>query len=133
MSAPEKKAKVLVAEDNLMNQRVIQSLLTALGYEFHIVENGKEAVKAATTGDFRIVLMDISMPVMSGDMATRVIRAMDNATSERPIVAVTAHAMKGDRERFLSAGFTDYLPKPIDVAGLAGVLTQHLGDAQAVA
>jgi len=126
-------AKILVAEDNPMNQRVIQSILTALGHEFEIVGDGKQAVRAATMGDFAIILMDISMPVMSGDMAMRVIRAMDSSIQTLPIIAVTAHAMKGDKERFLTAGFTDYLPKPIDVASLSGILAKHLGDAQAVA
>ncbi len=127
------QTRVLVAEDNPMNQRVIQSLLAALGHEYDIVENGKEAVQAASGGAYDVVLMDISMPVMSGEMATRIIRAMDDDAKDMPIVALTAHAMKGDRERFLSAGFSDYLAKPIDVTSLSSVLTKHMGPSKAVA
>lgn len=130
---PPAHLRVLVAEDNTMNQRVIQSLLMALGYEHEIVENGKEAVHALMAHRFDIVLMDISMPVMCGETATRVVRAMDDEIKNTPIVAVTAHAMKGDKERFLSAGFTDYLSKPIDVSSLSSLLEKYQGASKAVA
>ncbi len=129
----EGATRLLVVEDNPMNQKVMASLLTALGYEFDIVGNGKEAVQAVSGTTYDTVLMDISMPVMSGDMATRVIRAMDAPLCDVPIVAVTAHAMKGDQERLMSAGFSDYLPKPIDVAGLATMIAKYVSARQAVA
>ncbi|MBI9081705.1 MAG: response regulator [Pseudodesulfovibrio sp.] len=109
------KLKVLLADDNALNRELATTLLTEQGHEVVAVENGVQALEAVKTDLFDIVLMDVQMPIMDGVTATRAIRdpnsgALDPAI---PIVAITAHALKGDRERFLEAGMNDYIPKPI--------------------
>ena len=121
------QSRVLVAEDNPMNQRVIQSLLSALGHAFDIVENGKEAVQAAAGGSYDVVLMDISMPVMSGEMATRIIRAMDDPTKDMPIVALTADAMAEHQASYYEAGMNAVATKPINRSELALAINIAMG------
>ena len=105
---------ILVAEDTLFNQKFIRRLLDRWGHKATIVENGKAAVSAVSQNHFDIVLMDVQMPEMDGFEATEKIREMESSTSGHvPIIAMTAHAMKGDRERCLEAGMDDYVPKPI--------------------
>jgi PAS domain S-box-containing protein len=112
-------ARILVAEDNLVNQRVAAGLLTRRGHEVTVVSNGREAVAALQTGAFELVLMDVQMPDMDGFEATAAIRDWERATGRRVrIVAMTAHAMKGDKERCLAAGMDGYLSKPIDQRSL---------------
>ena len=107
--------KVLLAEDNIVNQRVAVGLLKARGHEVAIAANGAEAVAASAQHAFDVILMDVQMPVMSGLDATRAIRAREAGTHTRTrIVAMTAHAMAGDRERCLAAGMDGYLSKPIE-------------------
>ena len=106
-----KKAKVLVAEDNPVNKKLIEILLQKLGFEGDIVSNGKEAVEKAMTEDFDICLMDIHMPVMSGIEATEEIRKKGNTTL--PIVALTADVFKEGKERCLEAGMNDFLSRPV--------------------
>ncbi len=117
--APKRRLRILVAEDNLVNRKLVTTLLEKRGHDVRSVENGREAL-AALDGrareDIDLVLMDVQMPEMGGIEATRAIRANEHPTSSRlPIIALTAHAMKGDRERCLDAGMDGYLPKPIDV------------------
>jgi CheY-like chemotaxis protein len=107
------KYKVLVAEDNLINQKVTLKMLSAAGYISSAVSNGKEAVEAVKRGDFDIVLMDIQMPEIDGYKATEQIRALNNSKKNIPIIALTAHALIGDREKCLNAGMTDYITKPV--------------------
>jgi signal transduction histidine kinase/DNA-binding response OmpR family regulator len=108
--------RVLVAEDNLVNQKIAARLLERQGYAVTVVSNGREAVDAVQNADFDLVPMDGSMPEMDGLTATRAIRERERASGEHlPIIALTAHAMKGDRERFLDAGMDAYLTKPIQV------------------
>lgn len=109
------KLRILLAEDNIINQKVASGILQREGYEVTIVNNGLEAVEALENQTFCVVLMDVQMPMMDGLEATSVIRQREKASGRRvPIIALTAHAMKEDRERCLSAGMDDYTTKPID-------------------
>ena len=113
---PSRPLLILLAEDNLVNQRVAVGLLEKRGHSVVIANNGNEAVQAVANQRFDLVLMDVQMPEMDGIEATRWIRQTEAAGGEHtPIVAMTAHAMKGDRERCLEAGMDDYLTKPIHV------------------
>lgn len=122
----ELRGRVLVAEDNPANQLIVQSLLTRLGLQVDVVANGLEAVDAVRTRPYDLVLMDIGMPEMDGISATRAIRAMDEAMARVPIVAVTAHVMRGERESLLAQGLDDYLSKPIDRQALMTCLRRWL-------
>lgn len=113
---------ILVAEDSEINQRVIERMLEHLGYQPTCVSNGKAAVEATKTRDFDVVLMDVQMPVMDGVEATQQIRKHKDPGAGPRIVALTAHALVGDRERLLSEGMDDYLPKPVDLLTLSNVL-----------
>lgn len=104
-------AKVLVAEDNPVNQIVIKKILKQVGAEATVVADGKAAVAAFTSGAFDIVFMDCHMPVMDGYQATAAIRA----NSQIPIIAMTADTKDEDREKALAAGMTDFISKPVDV------------------
>jgi two-component system sensor histidine kinase/response regulator len=110
---------ILLAEDNRTNQILALRVLEKQNHKVTVVENGQEAVDAVIGGSFDLVLIDIQMPVMDGVDATRAIRSKESELGRRtPIIALTAHAMKGDRERFLEAGMDDYVSKPIDTAAL---------------
>jgi PAS domain S-box-containing protein len=113
------RVDILVAEDNEVNQLVFTQILGETGYSFQIVGNGRLALKAFAEINPRVILMDVSMPEMSGLEATAAIRdAEDGADHHVPIIGVTAHALKGDRERCLEAGMDDYLSKPISPKAL---------------
>jgi CheY-like chemotaxis protein len=115
--------RVLLAEDNEVNQRIGVAMLRRLGHSVLVVENGLDAVEAARTGAFDAVLMDVQMPEMSGFDATRAIREHERtAGGHLPIVALTAHAMEGDRTRCLAAGMDDYATKPLTITALVEVL-----------
>jgi CheY-like chemotaxis protein len=104
---------ILIAEDNVVNQRVVMAVLLKFGYQSDLAASGREAVKAVERRKYDIIFMDIQMPEMDGLEATRVI-CSHTSCSERPyIVAMTANAMKEDRELCLAAGMDDYLTKPI--------------------
>tara|TARA_R110002126_G_scaffold5452_13_gene28789 strand:- start:4772 stop:7396 length:2625 start_codon:yes stop_codon:yes gene_type:complete len=113
---PTKSLRVLVAEDNTVNQQVIQLMLLRAGHRCDLAGNGIEALAAVRNHPYDLVLMDIQMPEMDGVTATRRIRAIGGAFKTLPIIALTANAMKGDRERFIDAGMNDYVPKPIEIA-----------------
>jgi two-component system sensor histidine kinase/response regulator len=104
--------QILIAEDNVINQQVIQYILQKLGYTPTIALNGREAVDLAAAGDFDIILMDLQMPEMDGLEATRMIRR-HSADRQPVIIALTANAMEGDEEECLEAGMNDYLGKPV--------------------
>lgn len=107
------KVKILIAEDNLINQKVFFSMLNTVGLNCEIVDNGALAVERVKKGDIDLVLMDCHMPIMDGFEASQKIRNLSSPFNEIPIIAITANAMKGDREKCLSYGMSDYLPKPI--------------------
>ena len=118
--------RILLVEDNAVNRLVATRLLQKGGYEVVVAENGREAVDLAQRGGIQLVLMDVQMPEMDGFEATHAIRARERETGAHlPIVAMTAHAMKGDRERCLAAGMDDYLTKPIRSAELFELLEHY--------
>ena len=106
-------ARVLLVEDNEINQQVAMEILAAAGVQVSLATNGREAVKAVSDHDYDAVLMDVQMPVMDGYEATRVIRR-DPGYQDLPIIAMTAHAMAGDKAKSLAAGMSDHITKPID-------------------
>jgi CheY-like chemotaxis protein len=113
-SADEAPLSVLVAEDNRINRLVVTKLLEKRGYQVTQVSNGEEAIEALEKARFDAILMDLQMPVMSGFEATEIIRTRESGTGRHcPIIALTAHSMKGDRERCLACGMDDYVAKPI--------------------
>ena len=118
--------RLLLAEDNPVNQRVAVHMLNKLGYAVEVVDNGALAVAAVAGGNFALVLMDCQMPEMDGFAATAAIRSAEAQSRHLPIVAMTANAMQGDRERCLAAGMDDYLAKPIDISLLAEMLSAWL-------
>ena len=118
---PQKRLRVLLAEDNLVNRKLVVRLLEKRGHQVHAVDNGRSAVTmiASAAAGFDVVLMDLQMPEMSGFEATHAIREREHGSQTHvPIVALTAHAMAGDRERCLAAGMDGYLSKPIEVNDL---------------
>ncbi|MBC7838302.1 MAG: response regulator [Nitrospiraceae bacterium] len=133
----ESAPRILVAEDNLINQKLTVRILEKLGYQSDVVENGQEALAALARGSYALVLMDCQMPIVDGFEATKRLRQREAAeqgsaapdsheTPHIPIVALTANAMRGDRERCLAAGMDDYLTKPIRKDDLKGVLERWI-------
>jgi signal transduction histidine kinase/ligand-binding sensor domain-containing protein/CheY-like chemotaxis protein/HPt (histidine-containing phosphotransfer) domain-containing protein len=121
-----RELRILLAEDNVVNQKVALGVLHKLGYEVDVVKNGAEAVAAWSTGRYRLILMDCSMPVLDGYEATRRIRAGEGGSKRIPIIALTADAMKGTEEICRDAGMDDYLTKPLARARLREALDRHL-------
>jgi CheY-like chemotaxis protein len=121
---------ILLTEDNLVNQRVATRLLEKRGHTVMVANNGREAVNALERERFDLVLMDVQMPVMNGFEATATIRKTEQATGDHiPIIAMTAHAMKGDRELCLNAGMDGYITKPIQSIELFQLITELVPDA----
>ena len=117
---------MLLVEDSVTNQLVASTLLKIAGYRVDIASNGMEAVNAVKSTPFDLVLMDIAMPEMDGIAATKAIRALPAPAGRTPIIAMTANAMVGDRERFLEAGMNDYVPKPIERPYLLATIARWL-------
>ena len=128
-SAQVYKARILLAEDNLVNQKLALRILEKMGFEVVAVNNGQAAITALEEAFYDIVLMDIQMPILDGLAATQAIRAGDRKllNPNIPIIAMTAHALKGDRERCLEVGMNDYVAKPIQPETLSDKLAQWLG------
>ena len=125
---------VLVAEDNVVNQMVVRAMLEKLGCRTRIADNGRKAVEEYAREEPDVVLMDISMPDMDGVEATAAIRALQAKKGRtRPIIGVTAHALREDRQRCIDAAMDDYLPKPIKQAALEETLTRWVGAASPLA
>lgn len=125
--AHAERIDVLVAEDNEINQQVIAMTLDLDGLSYLIVGNGKEAVEAWQLHDPSVILMDVSMPVMDGLEAASAIRGMEAETGNRvPIVACTAHALRGDDRRCLDAGMDDYVAKPLTPDRILAVIQKWL-------
>ncbi len=118
--------RVLVAEDTRANQELIVRVLNKRGHVVEVAADGRQAVELASRASFDVVLMDLQMPGMDGFQATAELRAMPE-TARIPIVALTAHAMAGDRERCLAAGMDDYLAKPLDIRTLVDIVEGFSG------
>jgi two-component system, sensor histidine kinase and response regulator len=125
-AAPSSHARILVAEDNPVNQQLARAMLKRFGYQADVVGNGQEAVEAVFTVPYDLVLMDCQMPVMDGFEATRVIRQREGSARHTSIVAVTANAMEGDRQRCLAAGMDDYVAKPFRAEDIRQMLERRL-------
>jgi CheY-like chemotaxis protein len=111
---PGRRGRILVAEDNEANRRIVLRILNKAGHQVLAVSNGAEAVRAVSTDLFDLVLMDVQMPEMDGLAATAAIRRLDSELRRRtPVVALTANSMSGDREACLRAGMDDYISKPV--------------------
>jgi PAS domain S-box-containing protein len=122
-----RRLKILVAEDTPFNQKFILRLLERWGHDPHLAEDGRKAVEAYAAANFDLVFMDVQMPEMDGLQAARAIRMIEDARGGRtPIIAMTAHAIHGDRERCLESGMDDYLPKPIDADALRRMIDRLL-------
>jgi len=118
------EAKILIAEDNVMNQLLIKHLLRSRGYKFDLVINGAEAVETLKRQSYDLVLMDIQMPEMDGYSATEQIRQA--LRSNVPIIAMTAHAMSGNKEKCIKAGMSDFITKPLDEDALFDMIQRHI-------
>jgi len=128
-NAGSKSLRILMAEDGIANQKVALGLLQQLKHEVVIANNGEEAVALFTEQNFDVVLMDIQMPVLNGFEATRKIRDIEAVRGTHiPVIAMTAHAMKGDRARCIQAGMDDYLAKPVRKRELHRMLLEYSGD-----
>ncbi len=120
------KYNILLAEDNLINQKVALRIITDSGYNIQPVSNGIEALNIVKDNFFDLILMDVQMPEMDGFTATKEIRGLNNAASKVPIIAITAHALIGDKEKCLKAGMNDYVSKPIVPEQLIKILDKWL-------
>jgi signal transduction histidine kinase/DNA-binding response OmpR family regulator len=130
---PAQRLDVLLAEDNVVNQRLAAKLLERRGHRVTVVNNGREALAAIAVQQFDVVLMDVQMPEMGGFEATAAIRQREiESGAHVPIIAMTAHAMKGDRERCLESGMDDYLTKPLDSKLLIAVVERWAIDRMAL-
>jgi signal transduction histidine kinase/CheY-like chemotaxis protein len=126
IARPGSGLRILLTEDNLVNQRLALRILEKEGHDVVVASTGREAVDAVARTDFDVVLMDVQMPEMDGFEATAAIRRAEMSTRNHvPIIAMTAHAMSGDRERCLAADMDDYVSKPISARGLLDVIEKH--------
>jgi CheY-like chemotaxis protein len=131
VAAVPRAARVLVVEDNAVNQLVVRSMLQRMGMTVLVAADGTEAITAVQSQPLDLVLMDCQMPVMDGFDATRAIRASLQDGERLPIIALTANALAEDRQRCVDAGMDDYLAKPVTGAALSAMLVRYLGSGDA--
>lgn len=125
MSEERKSLHILIAEDNPVNQKLAVRVLQKQGHSSVVANNGREAIETWEKQPFDAILMDVMMPEMDGLVATEEIRKREQTTGRHiPIIAITANAMVGDREKCLAAGMDEYISKPVDVTRLYEVLTR---------
>lgn len=129
--APHRTLKVLLAEDNRLNQKIAQAMLRKMNCEVTIAENGEQAIQKFAQDRYDLILMDVQMPTMDGLDATREIRLLENGQQATPIIALTANATEQDRETCFDAGMQDFLTKPISMAKLDQVISRHAQDIRA--
>jgi len=131
--APERKEakqfenlQILVAEDNVINQKLIMAVLNNFGLNVTIANNGEEAIKLRKENDYDMIFMDIQMPVMGGVEATQKILEYekDNSLKHIPIIALTANALVGDKEKYMSQGMDDYTTKPLDIKAIEELIVR---------
>lgn len=127
LDAEDGPLRVLVADDHPINQKLMRAFIERFGYQYEIVENGRQAVDAVAYGNFDVVLMDVQMPVMDGITATAEIRKLPNDRGKIPVLAITANAMAGQRESYLEQGFDGYVSKPLDTALLQSEILRVTG------
>ncbi|MDX9893970.1 response regulator [Desulfofustis limnaeus] len=118
--------RILLAEDDPINQMAVKALLDQLGLSVVCVQNGREVVDEVTRNSYDLILMDLQMPDVDGFQATRLIRQMAGAAGRTPIVALTAHAQEKDRDRCLHSGMNEFLSKPVDSNRLKRILSIYL-------
>ena len=126
-ASPDSTRALLVVEDNVVNQRVAVHMLQRLGYRGDVAANGREALEALTRIPYAAVLMDCQMPDMDGFEATAAIRQRESTDRHTTIIAMTANALQGERERCLEAGMDDYISKPVQIEALREVLGRWVG------
>jgi len=114
--------KVLVVEDNPLNMELVIEILLARGFTVHEAINGEDAIFKAEAENYDLILMDIELPGIDGVEVTKILKAKNKKT---PVIALTSYAMKGDRDRFLAAGFDEYLPKPLDITDFLNRLDKY--------
>lgn len=124
--APRRMARVLIVDDNAINRQVVRLFLAPLGLDLEEAANGREALDRLAASGFDLVLLDVHMPVMDGRACIAHIRSSKAAWRDIPVVALTAEAMSGDRERLLALGMSDYLPKPINSGALTAIVGRYL-------
>ncbi|OEF96654.1 hypothetical protein BHF68_08045 [Desulfuribacillus alkaliarsenatis] len=120
------QAHILIVEDAKVNQMVITKMVEKLGYSYDLAENGQEAVELHDNNHYDLILMDIQMPILNGIEATKIIREREGENNHTPIIALTAFALHGDREKFLAYGMNEYVSKPFDKAKLAELIANFI-------
>ncbi|MBC7876311.1 MAG: response regulator [Anaerolineales bacterium] len=124
------KKRVLVVEDNMDTYELVKFILEKNGYETFLAMNGRDGVNAAIKQMPDLIIMDMAMPEMDGWTATSIIKKRDSVTASIPLIALTAHALPGDRQRAMDAGCDEYITKPMDLIELLGSVDQWVGNPQ---
>jgi CheY-like chemotaxis protein len=123
----EQTARILIAEDNIVNQTLARRMVEKLGYKADVVANGIEALDALELIEYDLILMDCQMPEMDGYQATQMIRKNEAGKAHLPIVAMTANALDGEKERCLATGMDDYITKPVQIHDLMKIIQRLIG------